>query len=182
MFDVSDGLSYDQDKPGVIERDLRMAHAAGLSGFMVNWAGTGSTSQTPSSTSYSRRLEEVFRAAKELRAEGKRFTIILDYKTASRQPVSHIANDLTYFLGRYGNNPGLDHSYSPKTEVVIRFRPRLQRVRSADAARPLRQPRLPDRRRVVHDMVGGAGRQCSMQTATTGPRRIRMETRSRSHT
>lgn len=121
MLDVSDGLAYDQDRPGVIERDLRQAHMVGINGFMVNWQGTGGTRQTPSSTTYSRRLEEVFRAANELRNEGKRFTLILDYKTASRQPVGQIANDLSYFLGRYGRNPALDHSYSRKAEIVIRF-------------------------------------------------------------
>jgi hypothetical protein len=121
LLDVSEGLTYDQDRAGVIERDLRQAHRVGLSGFLVNWKGSGRAAQTPDSTSYSRRLEEVFRAANELRREGKRFTLILDYRTASRQPVSYIANDLAYFLDRYGRNPALDHSYSAKPEIVIRF-------------------------------------------------------------
>jgi hypothetical protein len=121
LVDVSDGLAYDQDRPGLIEQDLRQAHLSGLTGFMVNWRGSGAATQSPSSTTYSRRLEEVFRAANELRAEGKRFTLILDYKTASRQPVGEIANDLGYYLDRYGKHPSLDHSYSPKPEVVIRF-------------------------------------------------------------
>jgi hypothetical protein len=121
LLDVSDGLAYDQDRPGLIEQDIRQAQLSGLTGFMVNWRGTGTASQSPSSTTYSRRLEEVFRAANELRAEGKLFTLILDYKTAGRPPVAEIANDLEYFLDRYGGHPSLDHSYSPKPEVVIRF-------------------------------------------------------------
>lgn len=36
LTDISQGLAYDQDKPGVIEKDVRLAAAAGVSGFQIN--------------------------------------------------------------------------------------------------------------------------------------------------
>src|SRR6266702_1801760 len=49
LTDVPSRL-YSQDDPGFIEADVRQAAAAGLSGFMVNWAGSGTANQTVTST------------------------------------------------------------------------------------------------------------------------------------
>src|SRR6478609_11065545 len=40
LTDVPTAL-YSQDDPGFIEADVRQAAAAGLTGFAVNWSGTG---------------------------------------------------------------------------------------------------------------------------------------------
>lgn len=118
VTDVSDQLAYDQDKPGVIERDVRAAALAGITGFSVDWRGTGSPTQTPASLNYSRRLEEMFRAVHRVNADGLRFKIQLNLKTASHPTVSRIKGDLTYFLNRYGSDPALDHTLSAKPEVI----------------------------------------------------------------
>jgi hypothetical protein len=118
LTDVSQGLAYDQANPAVIERDVRLAAAAKVAGFSVNWAGTGSPGQAPTSTSYNQRLQWVFDAVHKLNAEGVPFKLQLNYKTASRPSTTHIVNDLDYFIDRYGADPALDHTYSPKPEMV----------------------------------------------------------------
>ena len=49
LTDVPAAL-WSQDDAATIERDVRQAIAAGLAGFAVNWAGTGSSSQTSTSS------------------------------------------------------------------------------------------------------------------------------------
>ena len=44
-----------------------------------------------------------------MNAEGIPFKLQLNYKTASRPSIAHMANDLDYFVGRYGSDPALDH-------------------------------------------------------------------------
>jgi hypothetical protein len=118
LTDVSQGLAYDQTNREVIERDVRQAAAAKLAGFAVNWSGTGTTSQTPTSTSYNQRLQWMFDAVRKVNAEGIPFKLLLEYKSASRPSTTQIANDLNYFIDRYGSDPALDHSYSSKPEMV----------------------------------------------------------------
>lgn len=118
LTDVSQGLAYDQNNREVIERDVRQAAAANLAGFAVNWNGTGTTNQTPTSTTSNQRLQWMFDAVREVNAEGIRFKLLLEYKSASRPSTTEMANDLNYFIGRYGSDPALDHSYSSKPELV----------------------------------------------------------------
>ena len=56
LTDVPSTL-YSQDDPGFIEADVRQAAAAGVTGFAVNWAGTGVATQKPTDIVYSRRLQ-----------------------------------------------------------------------------------------------------------------------------
>jgi hypothetical protein len=118
LTDVSDGLAYDVGKSSVIERDVRLAAGAGLAGFSVNWSGKGTTDQTPTSSAYNQRLQWMFEAVRKVNAEGIPFTLTLNYKTAGHPSVDHIANDLDYFVNRYGSDTALDHSFSRKPEVV----------------------------------------------------------------
>ncbi len=73
----------DQDAPGVIENDVRQAAAAHLTGFVVNWIGTGSASQTADSVSYSRRLAALVTAVHKVNAEGTPFSLVLSLKSSA---------------------------------------------------------------------------------------------------
>jgi hypothetical protein len=119
LVDVSQGLAYDLGQRAVIERDVRLAAAAGISGFSVNWGGNGAPSQTPTSTSYHQRLQWVFDAVHKLNAEGIPFKLQLNYKSAGHPPATSVINDLNYFIERYGADPALDHRYSRKPEMVF---------------------------------------------------------------
>ena len=118
--DVSPGLAYDQNNPDTVRRDVRLAASAGLTGFVVNWVGTGEPNQSPTASSLNRRLGYVFAAVRQLNAAGIPFTIILNYQSSARHRTpAQFVNDFGYFLSQYGNDPSLDHSFSPLPEVVM---------------------------------------------------------------
>ena len=118
LTDVSEGLAYDQSKRSVIEQDVRQAAGAGLAGFSVNWAGTGASGQTPTSSAYNQRLQWVLDVVHQVNAEGIPFKLQLNYKTAGHPSAAQIANDLDYFAERYRDDAALDHSLSGKPEAV----------------------------------------------------------------
>ena len=118
LFDVPKRL-LSQDQPGVIERDVRNAAAAGLGGFLVNWRGTGEPDQAPADISYSRRLASTIDAVNEINSEGIDFKLWLNYKASSDQrETSEIVNDLAYIQERYGHNGAWDHHYSDRIMLV----------------------------------------------------------------
>lgn len=110
---------YSQDDPGFIENDVREAAAAGLDGFAVNWAGTGSASQQPADNVYSRRLAVMVAAVHKVNSEGIPFKLWLSYK-ASAKVLSQeaIIGDLTFFVLTYGRDTAFDRSRSPKPTVI----------------------------------------------------------------
>lgn len=120
MTDVSQNLSYIQDDYQVVYRDVKTAAQAGLTGFAVNWAGTGLITQNTSDLSYSRRLADVFRAVHQVNSEGYPFKILLNYKaSATILTMSQFQNDFDYLKNTYGGDPALDHTYSDKIEIII---------------------------------------------------------------
>jgi hypothetical protein len=104
---------YSQDNPGLIESDVRQAAAAGLTGFAVNWAGTGSSTQSTNSNPYSRRLQLLVNAVHKVNAEGIPFSLWLSYRASAHVlPQSHIDNDLRYFVAKYGSDSAFDRAQS----------------------------------------------------------------------
>ena len=118
--DISPGLVYDQNNPATITQDVRLAARAGLTGFAVNWVGSGAPQQSPSATDLNRRLGYVFAAVHQLNSEGIPFKIILNYQSSARhRTATQFINDFGYFLSTYGTDTALDHSFSPRPEVVM---------------------------------------------------------------
>jgi hypothetical protein len=110
---------YDQDDPGFIEADVREAAAAGLAGFAVNWAGTGSAAQSASSNPYSARLQAMVDAVHRVNAEGVPFKLWLSYKgSATVRSDSAILNDLGYIARSYGQDPAFDRAQSSRPTVI----------------------------------------------------------------
>lgn len=110
---------YSQDDPGFIEADVRQAAAAGLTGFLVNWIGSGSATQTTSSNPYSARLQVMVNAVHKVNAEGIPFKLWLSYKASAKVlAASYISNDLGYFTRSYGADPAFDRTQSPKVTVI----------------------------------------------------------------
>ncbi|HEX2993293.1 MAG TPA: hypothetical protein VHP14_00620 [Anaerolineales bacterium] len=96
LLDVPTTL-VSQDDPGAIEDDIRLAKKAGLAGFWLNWSGDGTTSQTRTSVSYTRRLSEAFAASKRVGG----FKNWVSYKAAAREPADHIVNDLNFLYKEF---------------------------------------------------------------------------------
>ena len=100
LLDVPTSLA-NQDDPGVIEADIRTAKNAGISGFWLNWAGDGTTSQTRTSVTYTPRLAEAFAASSRVGG----FTNWVSYKAASMQSADAIINDLNFLYNEFGQEP-----------------------------------------------------------------------------
>lgn len=110
---------YSQDDAGFIERDVREAAAAGLDGFAVNWAGTGSAAQLTTGNVYSRRLQLMVAAVHRVNSEGIPFKLWLSYKASAKiLPTAYIMGDLSYFVRTYGRDPAFDRSRSSKTTII----------------------------------------------------------------
>jgi hypothetical protein len=111
---------WTQDSRATIERDVRQAMAAGLTGFAVNWVGTGATNQTANSISYSRRLDILVRVVNQVRSEGHTFSLWISYKSSARKrSTTTIANDLAYLHRTYGGNPAFDRSNGNRPTLIL---------------------------------------------------------------
>jgi hypothetical protein len=100
---------FGQDDPGRILQDVRTAASAGLSGFIVNWAGTGQPNQTKNDVSYSERLDILVQSVNQVNAEGTPFKLWISYKASSTiRSLDWINGDLTYLINAYAGNPAFD--------------------------------------------------------------------------
>jgi hypothetical protein len=98
LIDVPAAL-VSQDDPGAIESDIRTAKNAGITGFWLNWVGDGTTSQTRTTVTYTRRLSEAFAAS--VRVGG--FRNWVSYKVASTPSTTAIINDLNFLYQEFQN-------------------------------------------------------------------------------
>ncbi|MDB5163872.1 MAG: hypothetical protein JWS12_490 [Candidatus Saccharibacteria bacterium] len=120
LTDVSQGLAYDQLNPAVFDADVQLAQASGLKGFLVNWVGDGTTTQTKTTGNYNKRLQYMFDAVHKLNAQGKAFSLIFNYQSsAAIRSQTQFTNDFNYLLTNYGTDTALDHTYSTKPEMIM---------------------------------------------------------------
>lgn len=118
VTDVPNRL-YGQDDPGVIEQDVRAAAGAGLTGFAVNWIGTGADTQTLNGNQYTPRLQAVVDAVHTVNRSGSPFSLWLSYKASVNVlPVSQVINDLSWFQRTYDSDPAFDRAQSPRITVI----------------------------------------------------------------
>ncbi len=118
LTDVPNAL-VGQDDPGAIAADVRAAASAGLAGFMVNWAGSGTANQTLASNPYNRRLQAVVDAVHAINQQGVPFKLWLSYKaSAAILSPTAIDNDWAYLKARYASDPAFDHSQSSRLSVI----------------------------------------------------------------
>lgn len=109
-----------QDDPAVIDEDVRQAAAAGLSGFVVNWRGTGQPHQSLASVSYNRRLKHLVDAVHALNASGTPFTLWFSYKASDTVLTrSYIRNDLNYLRQTYAHDGAFAHPYGSSRPALI---------------------------------------------------------------
>lgn len=98
LLDVPTRL-VSQDDPGAIQADIQLARNAGLTGFWLNWSGDGTTTQTRTSVSYTRRLAEAFAASNRVGG----FRNWVSYKAASMPSAAYIINDLNFLYNAFKN-------------------------------------------------------------------------------
>jgi hypothetical protein len=117
----SEGL-YDQGLAATFDRHVATAAAAGVTGFLASWQGTGLPGQTPASSGYDRRLDLLVQRVHAYDAThatpfrlGLAFAAFGDYT----RPAAEIIADLTYFADRYGHDPAFVNAFSAKPLVMI---------------------------------------------------------------
>jgi hypothetical protein len=110
---------FTQHDPSQVTYDVQSAIAAGLTGFAVDWYGTGSATQTPSSNGEDRRLDLLVQAVEQAQAEGHNFHLWLSYEASSTSLTQGaIAGDLSYLTSQYGNDPAFDRSNGGKPTFI----------------------------------------------------------------
>ena len=110
---------FTQDDPSQVTYDVQSAIAAGLTGFAVDWYGTGSATQTPTSNGEDQRLDLLVQAVDQAQAEGHNFHLWLSYEASSTGLTqTAIAGDLSYLTSQYGNDPAFDRSNGGKPTFI----------------------------------------------------------------
>lgn len=117
----SEGLS-DQSDPATFDRHIAAAANAGVRGFVVSWQGTGTATQTPSSSGYNARLDLLVHRVDAYNAtHAKPFSLALGFSAYGNyaRPSSALVNDLTYFVGRYGTDRAFANDFSAHPLVMM---------------------------------------------------------------
>ena len=74
---------FSQDDPAQINYDVQSAIAAGLTGFAVDWVGTGTPGQTPASSAENTRLDLLVHAVDRAQAAGQNFHLWLSFQVSA---------------------------------------------------------------------------------------------------
>lgn len=121
ILDVPQEGLYDQEQAATFDRHIETAAAAGITGFLASWQGTGAARQDPSASGYDRRLDLLVQRVDAFNADhaskiglGLAFASFGDYN----RPAEAIVNDLRYFEQRYGADPAFANRFSPKPIVM----------------------------------------------------------------
>ncbi|HEV3367163.1 MAG TPA: hypothetical protein VG054_06825 [Acidimicrobiales bacterium] len=110
---------FTQDDPSQIAYDVQSAIAAGLSGFAVDWYGTGSATQAPGSNAENQRLDLLVQAVDQAQAQGHNFHLWLSYEaSATSLTQTAITGDLSYLTSQYGSDPAFDRGNDGKPTFI----------------------------------------------------------------
>ena len=119
LTDVSTPL-YNQADPAQIATDVKEAAAAGLSGFAVAWAGTGTAGQTAASSTFNSRLDMLVKAVDSFDAAGGHFKLWISYMSSSRiRTQQAMLNDFAYLYGAYAGNRAFDLSNGGRMTLIV---------------------------------------------------------------
>ncbi len=117
----SEGL-YDPGLAGTLDNHIGLAQNAGITGFLVDWQGTGSRGQAPAASGYNFRLDRLVQRVDAYNARhgtGFRLALALDPFGNYGHPSAAIISDLHYFYFRYGRDPAFAYRYSPAPLVIF---------------------------------------------------------------
>jgi hypothetical protein len=116
----TEGL-YDQAQASTFDRHISQATAAGVSGFLASWEGTGASTQGPTSSGYNSRFDLLVSrvdAYDQAHPGGFGLGLALDSFGNFHRPASQLIADLKYFAARYGGRPAFRNRFSGKPMVM----------------------------------------------------------------
>ena len=116
----SEGL-YDQELATTLDRHIQTAAAAGITGFLVSWQGTGAAGQDPGASGYDRRLDLLVHRVDAFNLNrAVKFRLGLAYASFGdySRPAQAVINDLRYFDQSYGGDQAFTNGLSPKPIVM----------------------------------------------------------------
>jgi hypothetical protein len=117
----SEGL-YDQTSEATFDHHIDLAVKSSITGFLVDWQGTGQPGQSPSSSGYDSRLDLMVHATDTYnRSHGTHFSLGLAFAAFGNynRPASAIVADLTYFDQRYGKDPAFANPFDNEPVVMM---------------------------------------------------------------
>jgi len=145
----SEGL-YDQTSEATFDHHIDLAVKSSITGFLVDWQGTGQPGQSPSSSGYDSRLDLMVHATDTYnRSHGKHFSLGLAFAAFGNynRPASAIVADLTYFDQRYGKDPAFANPFEQRAGRDDDGQQKVLRRHSRRGERGTRLARVPRRGR-----------------------------------
>ena len=122
IVDIPTTGLYDQGLASTFDSHIQTAIAFGITGFVADWAGTGSADQVPSSSGYNARLDLLVNRVDAWNAtHTQKFRLALDFAAFGNysRSASAIINDLRYFIGRYGGDSAFASAFSSQPLVML---------------------------------------------------------------
>ncbi len=123
IVDVPQVGLYNQNQAQVYLPQIEQAAAAGVTGFLASWQGTGSPTQTTDSSGYNLRLQLLVRAVDTYDAAHPQHPFRLALAMSAfgdyHRPAAEIIADLSYFYRTYRGNPAFRNSFSSRPMVMI---------------------------------------------------------------
>jgi len=122
IVDIPSVGLYDQAQASTFDHQISVAVSHSITGFIVDWIGTGSSTQTPSSSGYDSRFDLMVKRVDAWNAtHTSKFSIGmgLDVFGNYNRPSSQVVGDLTYFRNRYAADPAFKNAYSTKPLVFL---------------------------------------------------------------
>ncbi len=112
----------DQALAATFDSNIKTAVAYGITGFVADWAGVGTTSQGPTSSGYNARLDLLVKRVDAWNAtHAQKFRLALDFAAFGNygRSATAIINDLAYFIARYGTDGAFANSFSGRPLVMF---------------------------------------------------------------
>ncbi|MEP7104922.1 MAG: hypothetical protein ABI838_03640, partial [Chloroflexota bacterium] len=123
IVDVPAAGLYDQRDAAAVDRQIATAAAAGVTGFLLDWQGTGLPNQSLWSSGANARLDLIVDRVDAYDSVpgrtkfglGLAFAVYGEYN----RPKARMLRDLEYFTTRYGSHPAFENPYSPHPIVML---------------------------------------------------------------
>ena len=122
IVDVPAAGLYDQADAAEIDRQVGMAADAGITGFLLDWQGTGLSNQSVKSSGANARLDLIVSRVDNYNATHSRkfgLGMALAVYGEYDRPKARMLMDLQYFSSRYGSDPAFVNPYSPNPIVML---------------------------------------------------------------